>query len=349
MDTRERILAALWGEEPDKIPLTVYEMLFPRGFQERRVREAGVGLVYRLPAHTEGYRSIEVSTRTRTREGERLTQHTIHTPVGDVSQTLAPDRSDYRSSEWIVEHYIKKPEDYRVMEYALRDPLYREDYAVIRETSRRVGGDGLVYVRVAKAPIQEMLYRMMGMERFSIDYHHRRDLFDSLHATMVERYRELYDLAAGAPVEIILLGDNISSDVVGRERYRDYLMPEYEALSAALGGTGKRLAVHMDGRIASLAADIAESRLDVVEALTPSPMGDFSVADARAAWPGKALWINFTSSMHVASDDRIEAHLRDLVEQAGTKRGFAVGVTEDAPIEDLERSLAVMSRVLNDY
>jgi uroporphyrinogen-III decarboxylase len=234
------------------------------------------------------------------------------------------------------------------MEFYYRDMLFQDNAAAIREAQRRVGTDGLVMLRIAKSPVQEMLYQMMGLERFAEDYHLRRDLFDSLHVAMVKRYEELYDLAADSPVEILQLGDNIASDVVGRERFRNYLMPEYGKLMKRLAGTGKKLAVHMDGRLKSLKEDIAAAEFDIVEAMTPSPMGDVSVREAREAWPHKALWINFTSSMHIERAEVIEKHTRQLLEEAKTKRGFAISVTEDAPVEALEKSLAVISRVLQE-
>lgn len=345
MEIKERILTAMsWGE-PDRIPLTIYDWMLPRGLTERRLRDLGVGLIVRLPAHQVQYREVEFITREYQDGGRKLIRRTIHTPVGDVWQTLEPDPA-YGTSNWIQEHFIKGPDDYRVMEFYVRDGIYRDNFDVIREAQRRLGSDGLVFVRVAKAPLQEMLYQMMGLERFAVDYHGQRDLFDSLHAAMVKRYGELYDLAARSPVEILQLGDNISSDVVGVERFRTYLMPEYTRLMARLGGTGKKLAVHMDGRLRSLRKEIGEADFDIVEAMTPPPMGDVSVKEARESWPGKALWINFTSSMHIEPPEVIEAHTRALVEEAGSKRGFGISVTEDAPVEALERSLAVIARIL---
>jgi uroporphyrinogen-III decarboxylase len=190
---------------------------------------------------------------------------------------------------------------------------------------------------------------MMGMERFSFDYYQQRDLFDSLHNTMLKRYEELFAFAVEAPVDLLLFGDNITSDVVGEERYRNYCMPVYKRLKGLAGGTGKKLGVHMDGRLARLTEAIAESEFDIVEALTPPPMGDISVKEAREVWPDKALWINFTSSVHLEKSEVIEAHTKQLLEEAGSKRGFAIGVTEDAPFEDLERSLAVITNVLRNY
>ena len=347
MTVRDRLLAAMFGGEPDRVPLTVYDWILPRGIQERLLREAGLGLIVRLPAHRAEHREVEILTR-EYHEGDRtLVRRTIRTPVGEVWQTLEPEPA-YGTSNWIRDHFIKGPDDYRVVEFYYRDVVYRDNLDAIREAGRRLGSDGIVMVRVAKAPIQEMLYQLMGYEQFAVDYHEARGRFDSLHATMAKRYDELYDLAAGTPVEIVQLGDNISSDVVGRERFRDYLIPEYARLSRRLRAAGKKLAVHMDGRLKALAAEIGRAEFDIVEALTPAPMGDVSVKEARTLWPDKALWINFTSSMHVASPEAIEAHTRSLVAEAGSARGFGISVTEDAPVAALERSLGVIARVLTE-
>jgi hypothetical protein len=348
MNVKERILTAMMWGEPEEVPLTVYDWMLPRGTTERLLREKGVGLIVRLPGHRVTHHQVAILSHEYQESGRSLVRRTIRTPVGEVWQALQSDPA-YGTSNWIREHFIKGPEDYRVMEFYYRDMVFTDNFDAIREAQRRVGGDGLVMLRIAKSPIQEMLYQMMGLERFACDYQEQRDLFDSLHATMVKRYGELYEFAARSPVEILQLGDNIHSDMVGRERYRRYLMPEYAKLKAQLEGTGKLLAVHMDGNLKSLRADIGEALFDIVEAMTPPPMGDFSIREARQNWPDKALWINFTSSMHIEPAAAIEAHTRELLEEAGTTRGFGISVTEDAPVEALGKSLAIISRVLHEY
>jgi uroporphyrinogen-III decarboxylase len=189
---------------------------------------------------------------------------------------------------------------------------------------------------------------MTGLERFAIDYYEHRECIDSLYEVMVQRYDELYELAAGAPVEILQSADNITSDVVGVERFQKYCMPCYERHQRSLAGTGKHLAVHLDGRLRALKDAIAAAPFDIVEAFTPAPVGDVTVAEARAAWPNKALWLNFTSSMHLQPEEAIAAHTRQLIEEAGTKRGFAIGVTEDIPAQHCARSLRAIARGIRD-
>ena len=346
MDVRERILAAMTWQEPDQIPLTIYDWMIPRGAAERELREMGLGIIQRLPAHREEHRRVHFDSTEYWDQGRHMVRRTICTPVGEVSQ-VAQLEAAYGST-WILEHYIKRPEDYGVMEFVYRNVIYHDNLRAIRESIKALGGDGLVMIRVAKGPIQEILYQMTGLERFAIDLYERRELIDSLYDVMARRLDELYDLAAEAPVEIVQSADNITADVVGMERFRRYCMPCYERHMRRLAGTGKRLAVHMDGRLRSLMGAIAETSFDIVEALTPPPTGDVTVKEARECWPNKALWLNFTSPVHLAPDKAIAAHTRQLIEEAGSKRGFAIGITEDVPAEHCVRSLRAIARAIRE-
>jgi hypothetical protein len=53
--------------------------------------------------------------------------------------------------------------------------------------------------------------------------------------------------------------------------------------------------------------------------------------------------------MHIEPPAVIETHARSLVEEAGSRRGLAIGLTEDATVEALEKSLAVIARVLRAF
>lgn len=346
MDARERILAAMSWEEPDRVPLTIYDWMIPRGADERALRAMGLGIITRLPAHRVEYRQVDFVTREYWEDGRHMQRRTIRTPAGEVHQVAQLDAA--YGSTWIREHFVKEPQDYRVMATVYRDAVYHDNLEAITRTQRELGGDGLVMIRVAKGAIQEILYQMTGYERFAIDLYERRELIEELYDVMMARYDELYDLAAQAPVEILQAADNITSDMVGRERYQRYCVSAYARHMARLAGTGKRLAVHMDGRLRSLMGPIAQAPFDIVEAFTPAPVGDVSVAEARTAWPDKALWLNFTSSMHLEPDEAIRAHTRQLIAEAGSRRGFAIGITEDVPAQHVARSLRAIAGAIEE-
>jgi len=336
------------GQRPDQIPLTIYDWMLPRGATERRLRSAGLTLIPRLPPFRVSHRAVKIISREYFENGRKRIRRTLRTPVGEVSQVIEPDPA-YETSNWIHEHFIKAPDDYRVVEFYYEDMQFTENHDAFREAQRRVGEDGLVFARIPRTPLQEMLYQLMGLDRFATDYQERRDLFDSLFAVMAKQYRKIYDLAGACPAEIVWCADNIYSDMIGPERFQHYIAPEYGAVSDRIGGTDKLLAVHMDGTLRSLSAEIGAAACDIIEAMTPPPMGDFSIREARAAWPKKALWLNFTSCMHIEPPEVIAEHTKNLLAEAGTTRGFAIGVTEDAPMQALETSLGVIARVLEEH
>ncbi len=59
MTIRDRIIAAMTWGQLDRVPLTVYEWILPRGARERRLRDMGVGLMTRLPPHRVTHRKLE--------------------------------------------------------------------------------------------------------------------------------------------------------------------------------------------------------------------------------------------------------------------------------------------------
>ena len=84
----------------------------------------------------------------------------------------------------------------------------------------------------------------------------------------------------------------------------------------------------MDGNLRLFREPIAESGIDFLEAFTPSPMFDLSVAEAREAWPDKVLWINYTSCFHIAGTEAIREHTLDLLRQAYPGDRFLIRAVE---------------------
>jgi hypothetical protein len=136
--------------------------------------------------------------------------------------------------------------------------------------------------------------------------------------------------------------------MVGLERFNRYCIPRYNEAAALLHEKGKRLGVHMDGNLRLLKESIAESDIDFIEAFTPSPMFDLSVAEAREAWPDKVLWINYTSCFHVAGPEAIRAHTLELLRQAYPGDRFLISITEDVPSEVRKESFATIAQTLRE-
>lgn len=98
MTIHDRILAAMQWEEPDQIPLTTFDVLLPRSAAARQLRNLGVGLVLRQRASSVAHREVEIISREYWEGDIRFVRKTIHTPVGDIWQTLEPNSGGFEST-----------------------------------------------------------------------------------------------------------------------------------------------------------------------------------------------------------------------------------------------------------
>jgi uroporphyrinogen-III decarboxylase len=346
MTPRERVFTALSGEKADRIPLTTYEGLLPRGETERRLREEGLCLVCRTPMY--GASSPNVSTDTRSYSDGRFSyqREVISTPVGEVSQVRRLG-GGYGTS-LLCEFPIKRPEDYKVIEFLWRDQQYEPAYDNFHSNERRLGSDGVVIGNLGYTPLQHMLILYMGPERFACDMVDYPEAFFGLYETMAERHREQYRISAESPAGFFIYGDNVTSEMVGAERFEKYVAPRYNELADILHAKGKKLGSHLDGKLVALKEQVARTKLDFVEAFAPFPDGDLPIGDARRAWPAKVIWCNYPSAVHLCPDEQIEQNTQDMIRDTAPGDRFIVGVTENIPDQHWQRSLPVISRVLRE-
>jgi len=227
MTLKERIWGAVWGKEIDRVPFTTYPGLFPE--REPLVKAGLIGTMNRCAVYKESSTAeIERSSEEYQVGNEKRVRHILRTPVGEISETLRTG-GGYGSS-LRCEFFIKEPKDYEVVKYIVRNRQYTPNYDGLRDTEKAVGEDGVVVGNVKYSPIQEMLVLLMGPERFSIDYYERRDLFDSLYDAITEKDREIYKIAAESPAQVVIYGDNITSQMIGLERFEKYVIPRYNEL-----------------------------------------------------------------------------------------------------------------------
>ncbi len=345
MTPRERVLAALHGEVADRVPFTCYDCLLPRGETEQWLRNEGLALITDRQVFTTERPHVEVSHREYYHNGILYVRDTFHTPMGEVWQTRRTG-GGYDTSR-LSEYLIKRPEDYRIMEFIVRDEVYTPDHERFLSAVDIMGEAGLVLGGwFPRTPMMCMMWELMSHEQFAVDMHERPDEFFGLYETLAQRRRELYEIAAAGPAPVLHVGDNITADMIGLERFKQYCVPCYDEFASHLHAEGKLLAVHMDGRMRVLIDAVAESQVDIVEAFAAVPDGDLELSEARQAWPEKVIWTNYPSPVHLWPPDGIAAYTRQMLQDIAPGDRFLIGITENIPDEVWQTSMTTVSRVL---
>lgn len=191
------------------------------------------------------------------------------------------------------------------------------------------------------------MYSYMDVEIFSIEWAERRDELIALHNAMAENERPIYEIVAKSPALVVQCGGNYSSEVLGKNRFLAYVLPHWEAVGDVLHKGGKLLGCHLDANNKLWAKEVGASPLDWIEAFTPAPDTDMTVADARTAWPGKTLFINFPSSVHLDSAEVIANKTRQMLKEAAPGDRFVIGITENVPENRWRESFRTILNVCN--
>ena len=326
---RQRVEAALCGGHADRVPCTIYERKIPQCTAEREMRNRGLCIVNRSLSVCDEHRP-NVKTRTvRTVENGRPTVR-VHneTPHG----TLTVMYEDAGFTKWHHEYMFKTPDDYKALAFYLADAQVAADYDAFREAEQRAGDDVLFRAALGAEPLQQLISStVMAMETFCVEWMERRDELLKLYDIIVEKRRQVYPLVAASPAGHANYGGNVVPEIIGLESFEQYFVPHYNEAAEVMHRHGKLVGSHLDANCKLLSKAIAGTALDYIEAFTPAPDTDMTLAEARAAWPDKVLWLNYPSSVHLRPDEEVEAVAYDLVEQNGGPDGLIMGVTEDVP------------------
>ena len=330
MTPRARVERALRGGHADRVPFTIYECIIPQCAAERAMRNRGLCIVNRLPVFHTHRPNVRTTEQTWWENGRKLTRTEHETPLGKLS-TLTEDGG---FTSWRHDLLLKRPEDYAAIRFFLRDEIYAPAYAEFACAQTAFGEDAIFRANFGLEPLQELISGgVMTMERFCEEWMERRDEVLSLYEILVENRRKIYPLVAQSPAAHANYGGNVTPEIIGDRVFEDYYVPHYHEAAEIMHRHGKLIGCHFDANNHLIAAAIAGTPLDYIEAFTPAPDTDMTLAAARAAWPGKVLWLNFPSSVHLRPDTEVEQTAVDLLSQAGSIDGLLMGITENMPPE----------------
>jgi hypothetical protein len=348
LNPHERITAVLRGEMPDRVPFTIKRPQPPQGEIERRLRNQGMAICIEELPFTMTRPNVEVLRRETFEGGRPCFEEVYRTEAGEVSQTWVLEPG--YGSRHITGFPIKGVRDYRVVEVVVQDEIYTPDFDRFRRAEQVLGRDGFVFSGwLGPSPLLKMLWELMGPEAFAVGLADHPKEFHSLYEALLRKQREQVNIVADGPGLVAHFSENLTAEMIGQKRFRQYVLPVYSEFSAILKPKGKLLAAHCDGHLKALADDLAASALDIIEAFCPLPDGDMTMDEARRRWPDKIIWINFPSAVHLEPPDKIRASVLQILQAAAPGQRFLFGITEDIPDGVWEVSLPVISAALQEF
>jgi hypothetical protein len=231
MTPRERILAVYRGEQPDVVPcmLDLSHWFYHRHGRpwdlsvsyvepERDLiayhQEQGVG--FYLPNLASLYDAVypdnvRVTTEKRNTETSPEIIWRMQTPSGVIERVRVWQEQTYSwaISRWGFEDEVGQ----RVFQEAMSHRRYVPHWDRFRQGDERVGDCGIVYVPFGYSAIGYLLNQWMGIEATvfaTVDFPEAlREAVEAVNRNLLS----LVDLICASPAQVVLMGDNLSSDV----------------------------------------------------------------------------------------------------------------------------------------
>jgi hypothetical protein len=336
MTMRQRMLAVVQGRPHDRVPFVQYSGL--AGPDEEIwsvVGRGNMGVLRWVGVHRFEHPNCRFESAEFERDGRQGFTRTLHTPEGTLTQEKL--REPTFGTAATSRHFVREPEDYRVLLAYLRDVTAVEDLDPLRRVIGELGEDGLPHTSLGRTPYQQLWVEWVSIQDLCWHLVELPGLMEEVVAAMTDVTRRVMAVACQAvreaPVPYLNFGDNITAPVIGERYFRRYCVGLYRELVAMLreAGVDVPVMVHTDGDLRPLWAAMGESGIRGLDSLSPPPDNDTSAGEAAAMWPDMRLLVNFPSSVHLAEPKVIRAAAERLLAEAGHTGRLQIQISENVP------------------
>lgn len=347
MNVKERVYNVFNGVKIDRIPFLSYQGLIPTGETERELRNNGFGYWWILSPLTIKNSKIERITVHFYKDGREYFKNILKSQYGEIYEVYETG-GGYQTS-LRKKFFIEEEKDYEIYEKILKSEELEINKELYGEIEKNLGNDGVIVSWIGKTPFQSLLYELIGPEKYAFHIYDYKELFFHMYDILLERYLKICQMLSETEFEFFEIGDNITAEMIGLERFRNFIVPVYEKICDIMHSKNKKVGSHMDGNLKILKDEIKNTKLDFIDAFTPFPDTDLDMKTAKETWQDKIIVINFPSSVHIKDEKQIRKITEQLIEQAYPVDKFIINITENIPSEHWEKSLKVINQVLIEY
>jgi hypothetical protein len=361
MDERSRVLAILNGQKPDRVPWFAdldywmnylkTESAWPEKWQGSRLYQANrdLGSGFYLQGYfpfKEIYDGVEVVVETQ--GNQRITR--VKTPHGAIQQVEKWLTDSYC---WAYpEHFVKTWHDLKPLRYLYEHTFYEPDYQLAADRYELIGDNGVVLCYLPRSAFMVMVVLLAGIEAVTFSIADAPEEFDETYATLRQNLETASEIALNSPAEILMIPENLSSEVVGKAMYKKYVASHHQRWVRRIKEAGKYSCVHVDGTLKGLVREVSEAGFTFLEALTPHPVGDLPIEEWHQ-WvaPDTVMWggipgVYFTD---LVSDEEFDAFVIRLLEVMCSQPRYVLGVADQVPPRSRPERIARVRPLVDRY
>ncbi|MBI2858829.1 MAG: hypothetical protein HYX90_07105 [Chloroflexi bacterium] len=359
---KQRVMAASRKQPVDKLPFAARIDLWynyhsghgtlPEKYRGKDIhhilRDQGAGVLIGYPhIWKEEYRDTEVTIT----EEPPFKTFEYRTPKGVVSYKTTFIPEEGQRSPFEVEKLFKSANDYPAIAHLLENIVLVPDLGGYPKRVEEIGEDGIVSLSLNYSPMQEIMRRMMGFDKFFFELVDHPSEVERLHELMREVIWKKLRILVEAPVEHVPVCANWI-DGIHTPMFKKYFIPWLKEVGEFVHSKGKLTSVHIDGEMKRLIPMFLETGIDVAEAWTPAPMTSVTTGDLRKAWGDKVtVWGGVPAVLFEPqySDEEFDAYVKNLFKEVAPGRSFIVGMGDNLPPDGKIERVGRIAELIDKY
>lgn len=352
--SRQRLLTALSGGVPDRVPINTYELAGRNSLDWYNIQPSYRGLMDFIRAHTDCITNwnprtatdrytceerflcsdfpVEMETRKETVGEFERTTSICHTPQGDLQSVTQTTPDIYTT--WRVEHWCKTLAD---VDKALSVPYQPADYdaADFARVRAELEDHGLVMASIGDPAY--LAADLMSFQDYlmwaSLETAHFARTVDILAGRVMENLRRQLDCCV-VDVYRIVGPEYFTPPYLSPAMFKRFIVPHVTEMTRLIQARGGKVRLHCHGRIGRVLDMILETGCDGLDPCEPPPDGDIALDEVkrRCLEKGVSVWGNIELKLlEQGMPDEVRAEVRRIMSQAKEGGGFVLMPTA-API-----------------
>jgi len=350
LNHRDRFLAAVSHEEPDRVPIDVWytpEMI------DRLVNE--------WPLCLQG------SPPNRHQQASIALEHdAIKATIGPCSSFYLSDEEYYRD-EWGIgwrrvqyasDCYYTEPFDHPLSDeknldsFKLPDFAEEQRYTEIQDLLAQYGSEYAIIAEVA-CTLFELSWYLRGLQRVLMDFVSNKDFMHEYLARLSQWIETAGRKLASMGVDVIFVGDDFGMQdrmLVSPQVFREFFKPTYAELFEEFKRINPdiKIAFHTDGDVEPILPDFVEIGVDILNPVQPQSMDP---AHLKKRFGKKLTFWGTLDNQHTVpfgSISEVEKEVLQRLRDVAPGGGLIIGPAHNVqPITPMDNLRTIYSTVLD--
>jgi len=328
MTRRDRVLAAVKGEQTDLIP---YQIDVTSGFALKLQEKTGCNDV-------EEYLGNHLS-KAKYKENRKL-KNGKELDLFGVTWIKDPAHGDVGI---ICDHPIKEPS---LANYTF--PAVKKNFALNLCKQLETDSKDTFRMFLITMSYYERAWSLRGMENILTDMVMHTAFVEELFERILQHHLELLDTVLDYDFDAVYIGDDWGQQkglIMGPPFWRKFIKPGMSEMFAKIKGSGKYVCLHSCGDIRDVLPDLVDMGLDIYNTIQPE------IYDLNKLKKEYGQYITFYGGISTqqflpyASADEVKELTRKVKNIMGKKGGYILApthsVTDDIPLENVMAMVGV--------